>query len=407
VSELANGRSPITEPGLAELLLKQVASGRLSATQDVNEAIRHSDLALICVGTPSAFDGRVSLLALERVMADIGRALRKRPGRYTVVSRSTLLPGMLEERMAPLLERASGRILGEDLFLCNNPEFLRETTAIQDYDNPPYVVVGAENEEDAEPVLELFEQISAEKVVTDRATAALLKYACNAFHAMKITFANEMGVLARSFGADGLAVMDLLCRDRKLNISKAYLRPGFAFGGSCLPKDVRALTRHAEMHGVQVDLLKGVLPSNKAHLDRGFHLVQEANERRVGLVGLSFKAGTDDLRESPFVILAEALLGHGYKVRIYDPYIQVGRLKGRNLTYIDRHLPHLAALLVESAEELIELTDMLVFGNDLSNEPIFQEYAGKVVDLRRDLALPSSSSTSEDEFVLLEPSLSA
>ena len=269
VTEINAGQSPITEPGLADLVREQVSAGRLSATQDLERAVRDTEIALVCVGTPSTADGSVNIRAVVQVVSAIGRALSGSRAAYTVVVRSTLPPGILEDSLAPRLAAAAGRDLGDDLWICNNPEFLREATAIRDYYDPPFVVVGADDSEAARQVLALYDRVEAEKLVTDPRTAALTKYACNAFHAVKIAFANEVGAVARSFGADGHAVMDLVCKDRKLNISRAYLRPGFAFGGSCLPKDVRALTRHAERDGVDVPLLESILPANDAQIRRG------------------------------------------------------------------------------------------------------------------------------------------
>ncbi len=389
VAELNAGTAPITEPGLSELVAEQVRAGRLRATGDVEEAVRGSDFGLVCVGTPSNRDGSLSTRAVEKVAEDVGRVLRSSEAPYTVVLRSTLLPGVLEERVAPILEGASGRERGAGLWVCNNPEFLREASAIRDYDEPPFVLVGADDPDAGQSVLGLYHRVRAEKLVTDTRTAALVKSACNAFHALKIAFANEVGAIAKSFGANGQEVMDLLCRDRKLNISRAYLRPGFAFGGSCLPKDLRSLTRHADQHALDVELLKSVLPSNAAQARRGLALVREAGHRKVGLVGLSFKAGTDDLRESPLVLLAEALLGQGYDVRIYDPNVQVSRLRGRNLAYIDRHLPHLAALLVDQPSELLRHASVLVLGSDVASEMDGQDFGGEVIDLRSDLACPT------------------
>lgn len=386
VDAINEGLSPIEEPGLAELVAEQVAAGRLMATTDVEAAVQTTEMAMIAVGTPSQADGAVSSIAVERVIQTIGKALRGTGRHYTVVVRSTLLPGILEERLAPLLEESAGCSLGEEILLCNNPEFLRETSAIRDYYDPPFVLVGASDSAQARDVLDLYRQVQTEQVVTDTRTAALVKYACNAFHAMKVAFGNEIGTLAKAFGADGHEVMHLLCQDKKLNISPAYLRPGFAFGGSCLPKDVRALTRYAQQHAIETNLLGSLLPSNGAHLKRAFDAVQETRQKMVGLVGLSFKAGTDDLRESPQVILAEQLLGRGFDLRIYDPGVMIPRLRGTNLAYVDQHLPHLAALLVEEPAELFEHAEVLILGTDVANDIGWRDhYSGEVIDLRRDL----------------------
>jgi GDP-mannose 6-dehydrogenase len=390
VAELNSGQSPIEEPGLRELVAEQVRAGRLSATRDVERAVRESDIALICVGTPSTPDGRLSSNAVEKVVENLGGLLKGRSTPFTIVIRSTLLPGLLEGPLTSLLEQSSGLPVGEKVFLCNNPEFLRESCAIRDYDNPPFVLVGAGDESSADVVLDLYRHIQAEKIATGTRTAALVKYACNAFHAVKIAFANEIGVLAQSFGADGHEVMSLVCKDRKLNISAAYLRPGFAFGGSCLPKDLRAMTRYGDAFGLCLELLRSILPANEAQIQRGLRLIQQTGCRKIGLVGLSFKAGTDDLRESPLVILAETLLGRGFDVRIYDPHVQVSRLRGRNLAYVDRHLPHLAALFVETPQELLDHAGLLVLGTDVAKELDLSLFEGHTIDLRRDLAMPAA-----------------
>ena len=388
VAALNAGESPVAEPGLTELVSEQVAAGRLRATEDFREAIAETDIAMIAVGTPSDRAGAVSTDALEKVIASIGESLKEKSHPYTVVIRSTLLPGILENRLTPLLAETSNAAIGEEIHICNNPEFLRESVALRDYDAPPFVVAGASSAKAGEEVLSLYQGIEAEKIVTDTYTAALLKYACNAYHAAKIGFANEIGALARSFGADGQQVMDLVCRDTKLNVSRAYLRPGFAFGGSCLPKDLRALTRYAEESAMHISLLRSILPSNQEHLDRAIELIEDRGKKKVGLIGLSFKAGTDDLRESPFVTLVETLVGRGYDVKIFDPGISISRLKGRNLAYIDQRLPHLAALLVEDLEQLLAHGDLLVLGNDIADEvDLSSRPSDQIVDLRRCLVV--------------------
>jgi len=386
VSAINDGQSPVQEPGLAELVRHQVKAGKLRATSDVEEAVRGSDIGLVCVGTPSRADGSVNTAAVQGVIEAIGRAIRRRAKDYNVVLRSTLLPGILEDELLPLLVETVGTDLGGGLHLCNNPEFLREGSAISDFDHPPFVLVGVPEVWDAADVLDLYEGIRAGHIVTDSRTAAMVKYACNAFHATKVAFANEVGRLATSFAADGPEVMKILCKDKVLNTSSAYLRPGFAFGGSCLPKDLRALTRHAERSAVRTPLLGSVLESNDEHLRRGATRVMESGHRQIGLVGLSFKVGTDDLRESPAVILAETLLGRGYDIKIYDPGVQLSRLHGRNLAYVDQHLPHLAALLVENQAALWQHASCLVFTSDVANQLDWPtDFDGTVIDLREDL----------------------
>jgi len=392
VAEVNAGVSPISEPGLDEILRTQVAAGRFRATTDVDAAVAESDTALVAVGTPSADDGSVSAEGVERVVRRIGQAVRATGKPYRLVIRSTLLPGLLEGRLRPALEEAAGRTIGPDLVLCNNPEFLRESSAVKDYYHPPYVLVGADAPADAAPILDLYREVEGEQIVTDTRTAALVKYACNAFHAVKVAFANEIGSLAQAFGADGHGVMGLVCKDRKLNVSPAYLRPGFAFGGSCLPKDLRALTRFAEQQALRTHLLAAVLPSNEAHMKRALKLVKDTGVRRIGVVGLSFKAGTDDLRESPLVDVVEALIGWGCDVKIYDPNVMLGRLRGRNLAYIDRHLPHLANVLVPQTQMLLNHAGLLILGTDVANDFDWRgQFAGPIVDLRADLARPGGA----------------
>ncbi len=389
VAEVNAGQSPVSEPGLDDLLKAQVQAGRLRATTDAVEAVNTTDIAMVAVGTPSADDGSVTVGGVEGVVRAIGKAVKASGKRYTVVVRSTLLPGLLEERLRPILEEEAGRACGDGLVLCNNPEFLREGSAVKDYYQPPYVLVGADTPDHAAPVLALYDRVEGEKLTTDTRTASLVKYTCNAYHAIKVAFANEVGSLARAFGADGHGVMDLVCKDRKLNVSAAYLRPGFAFGGSCLPKDLRALTRFAEQQALRTPLLASALPSNEAHLKRALKRIRDTGERRIGLVGLSFKAGTDDLRESPMVDLVETLLGSGCEVKIYDPNVMLSRLRGRNLAYVDRHLPHLASLLVPQPPMLLQHAALLVLCSDVANEFDWRgQFRGPVIDLRADLARP-------------------
>ncbi len=390
------GKSPVAEPGVEALLQEAVSAGHLTTTLSVTDAVQRSDMALVAVGTPSDDRGDINDSAVLRVVQGIGESLRESDRDYVVVIRSTLLPHRVEEQIKPALEQALGEPLGGRVHLCYNPEFLREATAVRDYDSPPFVVVGADDVGAANQVLSLYSKIPAQQIVTDLRTAALVKYACNAFHALKIAFANEIGVLARAMEADGEDVMEIVCRDERLNISPAYLRPGFAFGGSCLPKDLRALTRFAEKDAIPANVLRSILTSNDAILDQGVRLIQDrsGDRRRVGLVGLSFKAGTDDLRESPQVRLAESLIGRGYDVRIYDPWVETSRLVGRNRSYVDQHLPHLAKLLVTAVDEIYEHADFLVLGTDVANQIDWRtDFEGEVVDLRRDLIATRQPST--------------
>lgn len=392
VDSIGAGVSPVFEPGLDELLRSQVAAGRLRATTAIAEAVAASDVALVAVGTPSADDGSVNYRTVLRVIEQLGRCLRDDSRPYTVIVRSTLLPGVLEEVLLPALEEAVGEPVGERIQLCNNPEFLRETTAIRDYDQPPFVLVGANGEASGATALELYQELDCEKIVTSTRAAAMVKYTSNAYHALKIAFANEVGALAKSFGADGQEVMRIVCQDTQLNVSKAYLRPGFAFGGSCLPKDVRALVRHAEQQGQRCEVMQGILPSNQTHLQRALRLVRESGCRKIGLVGLSFKSGTDDLRESPQVILAQTLLGEGYELRIFDPDVRVTALVGANLHYIDEQLPHLARLLCDDPQEMLDESELLIVATGtVDRMQGIDEFEGTVFDLRKDLVCGGES----------------
>ena len=389
IAAISAGRAPVSELGLSDLMADVVDAGRLEATDDVADAVQRSEIAFVAVGTPSDHTGAVFSGSVERVVEAIGQALRGSRRHYLVVIRSTLLPGILEEQLSPLLEQSAECKLGRLLCLCNHPEFLREGSAIHDYDEPPFIVVGANGAREAEQVFDLYGKIDAERILTDTRTAALVKYTCNAFHALKVTFANEIGTLAQSFGANGHEVMQMVCRDRKLNISPAYMKPGFAFGGSCLPKDLRGLPRHAEQQALRLELLKSILPSNDSHLDRAIRMVQDAGQRSIGIIGLSFKAGTDDLRESPLVMLAETLMGRGYDLKIYDPGVAPSRLIGQNLAYADRHLPHLAAMLTDEPEEVFHHSSLLVLGTDVADDLDWKmKYSGDVIDLRYDLGAP-------------------
>ena len=357
------GTSPIVEEGMAELVAAGVASGRLSATSDVASAVATSDLSLICVGTPSQANGGLDLTAVQRVSESIGLALRDKDGPHVVVVRSTMLPGSTESIVIPTLERTSGRNLGDGLAVCYHPEFLREGSSIRDFHNPPFTIIGGEDEAAMSQVAALYDGIEAPVITTGYQVSEMLKYACNAFHALKITFANELGRICKEQGIDSHAVMDLFARDTKLNISTAYLRPGFAFGGSCLPKDLRALLHHARRNDVDVPLLASLLPSNDRQVDSAYDLVTAGGERRIGVVGLSFKPGTDDLRESPLVTLVERLIGRGREVRVHDPNVAMARVHGANRAYIAQEIPHIVSLMTDSLDELLDGSDVIVLGN--------------------------------------------
>jgi GDP-mannose 6-dehydrogenase len=359
---IAAGKTPVVEEGMVELLAEVAASGRVSVTTDVEQAVLDSQISLVCVGTPSAANGSQDQGAVLRLAEAMGRALRHKSDGHVVVMRSTLVPGTVEDVLRPIIERESGKKDGEHFHLCFQPEFLREGSSIKDYDKPPFTIVGANHDTPVQKLRELFGHLPNQFIKTSVRSAEMMKVCCNNFHALKITFANETARLCEALGVDAFEVMDLLCQDTQLNISKAYLKPGFAFGGSCLPKDLRATTYLAKQRDVELPMLNGIMASNQAHLSRALDKVLATGKRRVGFIGLSFKTGTDDLRESPLVTLAEQLIGKGMQLTIYDPEVQLSQLLGANRRYIEQHLPHLGQLLEPKIEVAIESADVLVVG---------------------------------------------
>jgi GDP-mannose 6-dehydrogenase len=362
-SAINSGLAPIVEPEVTDLIAAAVEGGHLRATTSARDAVLATDISLVCVGTPSRANGGLDLTYLERVCEEIGLALKDKEAPHLVVIRSTVLPGTLRDSLIPILEKASGRILGDRLGVASNPEFLRESTAVADFFAPPSIVIGATSPAWSARVLELYEGIEAPIVETEIAVAELVKYTANAFHALKVSFANEIGAFAKALGVDSHQVMDIFCQDEKLNISRAYLKPGFAFGGSCLPKDVRALCHQSRRLDVATPVLDAILESNARHIGRLLDSILESGRYTVGFLGMTFKKQTDDFRESPFVEVIERLLGKGYPVLIHDRYIAVSRLIGANRRYIEEHVPHLASRLVDSLPELVEQCDVLVIAH--------------------------------------------
>jgi GDP-mannose 6-dehydrogenase len=357
------GRSPVIEPGLADLIANGVSERRLRATTDAEQAVSESEVSLLCVGTPSHRNGSLDLTYLDRVVEQVGAALKHKSSYHVVVIRSTVLPGTTHERVIPQLERESGRTYGEDFGVSVNPEFLREGTALKDFRKPPLTLVGHNHAADAAGTIGLYQSIDAPLVSTNIRVAEMVKYTCNTWHALKVCFANEIGNLCKRFGMDSHEVMDIFCRDEKLNLSPSYLKPGFAFGGSCLPKDIRALQYRAKEVDVELPVISQILPSNRLQIEHAFEEVMQTGRKNIGLLGFSFKAGTDDLRESPSVILAEALLGKGLSLRIYDKNVALAQLVGANKEYIETQIPHLASLLCATIDEVIEHSDVIVIGN--------------------------------------------
>ncbi len=362
--ELINaGRSPIVEPGLDELLAAGKNAGRIRATNDYTDAIQNSDITMVCVPTPSKRNGDLSLEYIEAVCREIGLAMRDKPSRHTVIIRSTVLPGTVKGVVLPILEDCAQMKAGVDFGLGVNPEFLRESTALRDYDEPPMTVVGVLDDETGRLMELLYSDLTAPFICKPIEIAEMVKYTCNVWHAVKVSFANEIGSIAKELHVDGREVMDVVCRDNKLNISSYYMKPGFAFGGSCLPKDVRALNYRASQLDVQTPLISSLMHSNENQVKRAFQMIESLNKRKIGMLGLSFKAETDDLRESPLVELAEMLIGKGYQLSIYDRNVKFASVHGANRDYINGKIPHVSSLLAEDESELLDNVDVLIVGN--------------------------------------------
>jgi GDP-mannose 6-dehydrogenase len=360
VEAIRAGRPPVLERGLDDLLAQGVAAGRLDATTDAAAAVRASDVSVVCVGTPSRRNGSLELGYVESVAREIGAAIGERDERHTLVVRSTVLPGTTLECLVPLVEEASGKRAGEDFGVAFYPEFLREGSALDDYASPPFVIVGAFDEPSGDVVAALAPRSDAPVVRVDIPTGEMVKYASNAFHGLKVAFANEMGRIAKAHGVDGRELMEVFCLDTQLNVSSAYLKPGNAFGGSCLPKDTRALAYRAVERDVDTPILQALLPSNDVHKREGVELVARHGRRPVGVLGLSFKPGTDDVRESPSVLLIEALIGRGHDVRVYDAHVDPTRLVGANKSFLETELPHIASLLRPSLRDVIDESEIVV-----------------------------------------------
>ena len=363
VDLINSGRSPIIEKGIGEIVAEQVAAGRLRASMDVAAAVRHSDLVLVCVGTPSLPNGGIDLRYIRRVCEQIGQTLKSHDGAPVIVMRSTMLPGTMRDVVIPILEKASGKKAGEEFGVCINPEFLREGTAVHDYYHPPKTVIGEINRASGDLVATLYSRFPGPMIRTDIQTAEMVKYADNVWHALKVGFANEIGNICKAVGIDAHKVMEIFCQDQKLNLSPYYLKPGFAFGGSCLPKDVRALLYKAKTLDVSVPILASILPSNQQQIDRGVQTVVEKGNKKVGILGFSFKAGTDDLRESPMVELVERLLGKGYDLKIYDRNVSMAVIHGANRDFILNRIPHISRLMVDSIDEVFAHARTIVIGN--------------------------------------------
>jgi GDP-mannose 6-dehydrogenase len=370
VEIINSGQSPIIEADIGEIIASNCQAGRLRATQDHIQAIHDSVISLICVGTPNQLNGSLDLSYVRRVCEQIGQVLKDKAERHTVVIRSTILPGTMHNVVIPILEESSGKKAGIGFGICNNPEFLREGTAVKDFYAPPKTVIGELEASSGDLVSSLYKDLDAPLIRTSLRTAEMVKYVNNCWHALKIGFANEIGNLGKSLGVDAHEVMKIFCEDKKLNISSAYLLPGFAFGGSCLPKDLRALVYQAKVKDLNLPILSSILPSNEIQITRGMHLITEKGHKRVGILGFSFKAGTDDLRESPIVEIIERLLGKGYELFIFDKNVRIASLVGANRDFIFNRIPHIARLMVNDVQTVLDHAQTVVIGN---NDPDFHK----------------------------------
>jgi GDP-mannose 6-dehydrogenase len=357
------GKTPIIEKDIGSIIAEQVAAGRLRATTEVSDAVRHTDMSLVCVGTPSQPNGGIDLKFVRRVCEQIGRTLATHQGAPVIVMRSTMLPGTMREVVIPTLEKFSGKRAGEEFGVCINPEFLREGTAVHDYSHPPKTVIGEVSRASGDLLAAVYGKMPGPLIRTDIETAEMVKYADNAWHALKVGFANEIGNLCKALEVDAHRVMEIFCQDQKLNLSPYYLKPGFAFGGSCLPKDVRALLYKAKTLDLSLPIISSILPSNQLQIERGVQAVIEKGNKRVGILGFSFKAGTDDLRESPMVELAERLLGKGFDLRVYDRNVSLAAVHGANRDYILNKIPHISRLMVPTIDDVLSHSQTIVIGN--------------------------------------------
>jgi GDP-mannose 6-dehydrogenase len=362
---LDSGRTPIIEARMEELVAAANTSCRLHATTDSIAAVLASDISFVCVGTPSLRSGKLDLSHVEKVSREIGSALKQKSSFHTVVLRSTVLPGTTETLMIPAIEQASGKKCGVEFVVCYNPEFMREGSAVADFLQPPYTIFGSQNPEHLAPLRELYKDVPATVFETSIRVAEMVKYVSNLYHAVKVGFANEVGTLCKHLGVESDQVTKIFMSDTKLNISSAYLSPGFAFGGSCLPKDLRAITHRAKELDLDLPMLESLMSSNAQHIDRGVEAVMRSGKRKIAMLGLSFKAGTDDLRESPQVQLIKRLLGEGCQIKIWDRDVSLARLAGANRQYIEEVIPHIGSLLSADMPEVVRDSDVVIVGTKI------------------------------------------
>lgn len=377
VDLINQGRCPIIEADIDQIIASTVAAGRLRATEEPTQAILETELSFVCVGTPSQPNGNLDIRYIRRICEQIGQVLRNKNSRHTVVIRSTIVPGTMHKIVIPILEESSGKKAGVNFGVCHNPEFLREGSAVKDFYSPPKTVIGQLDRDSGDTLTKLYEHLDAPLIRTDLETAEMVKYIDNSWHALKIGFANEIGNICKSFAIDAHEVMKIFCRDEKLNISSAYLMPGFAFGGSCLPKDLRALTYQAKIHDLELPIISSILPSNELQVARGVQLITDKGHKRIGVLGFSFKAGTDDLRESPMIEVIERLIGKGYDLRIYDKNVNIASLVGANRDFILNRIPHISRLMVGDIGAVLDHAQTVVIGN---KDPDFQSVPRRLND---------------------------
>ncbi|SEP11208.1 GDP-mannose 6-dehydrogenase [Nitrosomonas oligotropha] len=386
VDLINQGISPIVEKDIGEMIAAAAKNNVLRATLDVRDAVINSDISMVCVGTPSQLNGNLDLSHVRKVCEQIGAALKEKSAFHVVVARSTMLPGSMRTVVIPALESYSGKKAGVDFGVCNNPEFLREGTAVFDYYNPPKTVIGETDSKAGELLMQLYAKMTAPLIRTEVETAEMAKYADNTWHAVKVAFANEIGNLCKAEGIDGHKVMEIFCQDTKLNLSPYYMKPGFAFGGSCLPKDVRALMYKGKSLDMDLPLINAILPSNQRQIEKGIKMIVEKGNKKIGILGFSFKAGTDDLRESPLVEVIEFLIGKGYELKLYDKNVNLAALTGANQDYILNHIPHISRLMASSMDEVLNFAQTIVIGNsaaEFRNVPDEIKSGQVVVDLVR------------------------
>jgi GDP-mannose 6-dehydrogenase len=365
INLINSGKSPIVEENLDEYIEEGISNGRINATHDVLQAVHNSEISVVCVGTPSQINGNIDLTYIYRVCQQIGEAIKAKDSFHTVVIRSTVVPGTIKQ-CVEIIEDVSGKKHDQDFGVASNPEFLREGTAITDFWHPPYTITGTDCKKSEEQLNRLYKDVDAPIFNLRPEEAEMIKYANNNFHAVKVTFANEIGNICKELGVDGQKVMEVVASDNKLNLSPYYMRPGFAFGGSCLPKDVRGLNYRAKTLDLKTPLLSSLMNSNSYQVERGLQFIYETGKKKIGFLGFAFKAGTDDLRESPVVDLIETLLGKGYDLSLYDSNILLSRLMGKNKDYLTGHIPHINRVLRDSVQEVVDESEVIIFGNKSS-----------------------------------------